>query len=314
MRASALLAAALVLSACGDPQAGTEARAAADSTSGLPPLFAERLARVGGTVEALDRQGDVWSVARVRSDSGAFVVTWADLRGVLVEQTMGAAFDSTGPGFYHPSVQSHVFRTVAPQTVVAQLRGANGDGEALAVINGAFFESPGAGVTQIAFPVSQSGRVVTGGSSPYGPGRPDAAGMRWDAPLRVLGVRDTLAHVADYDASTGAPLGTGPFRDALASYAPTAHPTRIATRFHVAGALDADGDGTTETLLVVTSDGRTTNAAPIDVANRLGVDAAHQISLDGGASVFVWTRRTEALERNAYDLPLPHFLTFRLRP
>ena len=310
MRAAALLFLSLALGACGGSQAPTEAPA--HPTGGLPAAFAERLARLGGTVEEIDRAGEVWGVARVRSDSGAFLVTWADLRGVRAEQIVGARADTSGPGLYHPTAPSRFVGTLRPGAVVRQAQRVSG--EVLGVMNGAFFETPGMARTQMAFPVAQGGRVVTGGSSPFGPGRPGAAGKRWDARLRALGLSDTLAHVAPYDAATGAPLGAGPFRDALASYAPTAHPTAIATRFHVVGALDADGDGTTETLVVVTSDGRTTNAAPTDVATRLGVDAARLISLDGGASVFVWNRRRGTIEHNAGDLPLPHVLAFRLRP
>lgn len=158
--------------------------------------------------------------------------------------------------------------------------------------------------------------MVTGGSSPYGPSRTGAGGKRWGRALRVLGL-DTLARVADYDRPSGAPLGQPGFTNAVVSYAPDAHPTRIATRFHVLGALDADGDGATETLVWITSDGRTRIDAAASLLARLGVAAGVQIALDGGASVLVWTPRAGTLHQpvpiRGRPQPLAHFLTFRLR-
>ena len=159
--------------------------------------------------------------------------------------------------------------------------------------------------------------MATGGSSPYGPGRPGAEAARWGRPLRALGL-DTAVHVAPYDASTGAPLDRSAFAEAVVSYAPEAHPSRIATRFHVLGALDADGDGATETLLIATSDGRTTIDGPADLLTRLGVGEERQTTLDGGASVLVWNRRAGVMERptsaGGHDPQrLPHYLVLRLR-
>lgn len=316
------LAAALLLAACNPapppasvPSSATlpsAAPSASDSPPTLPPDFAGRLTEAGLVGRALDDAGNAWAIAEVASDSGSFLVQWADLRKVAVEQVVGATEGGGPPSFYHPAAPSPAFALLDPANVVRQ----SWDRGALSVMNGAFFETPGQPSSQIAFPVAAGGAVVTGGSSPYGPGRPSARGTRWAQPLRVL-VLDTLARVAEYDRGTGAPLTEPGFREAIVSYAPDAHPSRIATRFHVLGALDADGDGSTEVLIVVTSDGQTRIEAAASLLTRLGVADDAQIALDGGASVLVWTPRGGTLHQptpiSGRPQPLPHYLVFRSR-
>ena len=316
---------AVGLAACADPApVPTMPPASADPAPfedvGLPAAFAAALARAGVEGRALDRSGDAWAIAEVTSDSGSFLVQWADLGAVAVEQVLGAETAAGPRGFYHPTAASPPFALLDPADVVRPMW----DRGALSVMNAAFFETPGQPSSPIAFPLAIGGRVVTGGSSPYGPGRPGAAGRRWGRPLRALGL-DTLARVADYDRRTGAPLGQPGFENAVVSYAPAAHPTRIATRFHVLGALDAKpapapaaGDGATETLVVVTSDGRTRIGAAASLLARLGAAPERQVALDGGASVLVWTPRAGTLHQptpiRGRPQPLPHYLVFRLRP
>ena len=283
------------------------------------------LARFDGLGTVLDAEGDAYALLDVASDSGRVLLQVIDLRRAVVTQTLGPIAD--GPGAsptaaadpaaspFHPTAPSPFVEFMPPGEFAWQQ---SADDRLLAVLNGAFFETPGAAATQLAFPIAENGVVVTGGSSPYGPGRPGAEAARWGAPLRALGLADSVAHVALYDAATGAPLGDAAFAEAVVSYAPGAHPTRIATRFQVVGALDADGDGATETLLVATSDGRTTIDAPAALLARLGAAPEHQLALDGGASVFLWNRRAGTLHQPAPaggrgPQPLPHLLTVRIR-
>ena len=317
---ASLSLAALVWGGCAaDPPAPTVA--SADSL-GLPAPFGARLDRGDLSAYILDREGDAYALVEVPSDTGNVLVQYVDRRGAVVAQILGPATDRTpGPGLYHPTAPSPFVEMMPLADVVRQQAA---DPRLLAVLNGAFFETPGEPATQIAFPVAEAGTVVTGGSSPYGPGRPGADDERWGRPLRALGLGsppgpDTTVSVVPYDPATGAPLADdGPFAEALVSYAPGSHPTRIATRFHVLGALDADGDGRSEVLLIATSDGRTTIQAPVRVLERLGVEPQDMIAIDGGASVFVWNRRAGTLHqptpaggRGPQDLP--HLLTVRLR-
>ena len=339
---------AVGLAGCGDPGPERPATSASDSASGagtagepeaarfeeigLPAAFALALAEAGVEGRALDGRGEAYGIAEVASDSGSFLVQWADLGAVAVEQVLGDSVGPGGPGLYHPTAPSPSFALLDPAGVVRRAR----DRGALAVMNGAFFETPGEPSSQIAFPlaiadpggVAVGGRVVTGGSSPYGPGRPGAGARRWGRPLRALGLDAPTdpptagaglgARVVDVDRQSGAPLGRPGFRDAVASYAPDAHPTRIATRFHVLGVTDGDRDGRTETLVVVTSDGRTRIGAAASLLTRLGAAPEDQVALDGGASVLVWTPRAGWLHRpspiRGRPQPLPHYLVFTPRP
>ena len=314
VRAATLLALTLAVGACKPSTPSVSNGAVGIDTLSLPP----RLAAVWPTeseAHVLDREGDVYALVRVSSDSGTVLLQWADLRAVAVEHVMGAVADiDAGPGLYHPTAPSPSFALVPGDSVVEEAERSG----ALAVLNGAFFETPGQPTSQLAFPVARRGEVVTGGSSPYGPGRPGAAAARWRQPLRALAMGDTLAHIAVYDPATGTPLDLPAFAEAVVSYAPEAHPSRIATRFHVLGTLDADGDGTTEILLIATSDGQTTISAPASLLSRLGVTPESQIALDGGASVLVWNRRAGTLHHptpaGGHDPQhLPHYLTLRLR-
>ena len=306
----------LLAVACEIPDAPGPAASvpAASDTLGLPAPFAERLRAAGLEARALDREGDAYALAEVATDSGAVLLQWADLQAVAVRQVLGARVEGgDAASHFHPSAPSPMFGMLAPVEAVRQ----SGAG-ALAVVNGAFFETPGRPSTQIAFPLARGGAVVTGGSSPYGPGRPGAEAARWGRPLRALGLGGAVAHVAAYDAGSGAPLDQAAFAEAVVSYAPDAHPTRVATRFHVLGPLDGDGDGAAETLLLATSDGRTTIHAPSALLARLGVAPGAQLALDGGASVFVWNRRAGTLHVPApaggHDpQPLPHYLALHLR-
>lgn len=312
----------LTVIACADPAVPgvgtvpTVGQNAEPDTVGLPVLLAKRLRAAGLEARALDREGDAYALAEIVSDSGAFLVQWADMGDVVVEQVLGPM----EPGgtkdshFYPGDTPSPAFRLLDPAEVVRQSEASG----ALAILNGAFFETPGRLSTQLAFPVARRGKVVTGGSSPYGPGQPGAETARWGQALRALAVGDSVAHVAAYDPATGMPLDRSAFAEAVVSYAPEAHPSRIATRFQVLGALDADGDGVTETLLFATSDGQTTITAPVSLLSRLGVAHEAQVALDGGASVFVWNRRTGMLQQPApaggHDPQrLPHYFILRLR-
>jgi hypothetical protein len=304
----ALLAIGLaILTGCTrQPEAPAPTVTATDSL-GLPDALASRLDAEGLGAYVLDRAGDIYALVDVPSDTGNVLLQIVDLRHATVTQILGPVVGGgTSDSHFHPTAASP---TVGMMEMADVVRQQSADDRLLTVLNGAFFETPGELATQIAYPIAENGVVVTGGSSPYGPGRPGAEAARWGQPLRAFGLADTV---------TGSPLGQPAFAEAIVSLTPDAHPSRIATRFHVLGALDGDGNGTTELLLIATSDGRTTIGAPQALLTRLGVAPAHQLAIDGGASVFVWNRRAGTLHQPApaggHDPQhLPHVLTLRLR-
>ena len=310
MRAALALAAlAVALAGCERQPAAPPAEAAAD-TLRLPTDLAERIGRAGAQGRALDR-ADGYALAEVASTAaGRVLVQWIDLRRVTVESVLGSVVEGGAESSpYHPTAPSPAVELLDPAEVVRQAEASG----ALAVLNGAFFETPGQPSSQLAFPLAIGGAVVTGGSSPYGPGQPGADARRWGAPLRALGLGDSLAHVAEYDPATGAPLDQAAFADAVVSYRPDAHPTRIATRFHVLGLVDDDRDGMADVLVIATSDGESTIDGPSGLLFRLGVSPDTFVALDGGASVVVWNRRAGWLHRAAGGQPLPHYLVVRPR-
>ena len=286
-----------ILTGCNRQPEGPPPTITSADTLGLPNALASRLDAEGLGAYILDREGDAYALVEVPSDTGNVLLQLVDLREAAVTQILGpVAEGGTDDSHFHPTAASPRVELMEMAHVVRQQ---TADDRLLTVLNGAFFETPGEPTSQIAYPIAENGRVVTGGSSPYGPGRPGAETERWGQPLRALGLADTVVHIMDYDPATGAPLDSVAFAEAVVSLAPDAHPSRIATRFHVLGALDTDDDGATETLLIATSDGRSTVEAPQALLTRLGVAPEHQLVLDGGASVFVWNRRAGTLHQPA---------------
>ncbi|MEO0556643.1 MAG: hypothetical protein AAF170_00530 [Bacteroidota bacterium] len=316
LAAALLIVGLAILTGCTrQPEAPPPTVTSAD-TLGLPSALASRLDAEGLGAYILDREGDAYALVDVPSDTGNVLLQLIDLRAAMVTQILGPVVDGgTDESHFHPTAASPRVELMEMADVVRQQ---TADDRLLTVLNGAFFETPGEPASQLAYPIAENGRVATGGSSPYGPGRPGAETERWSQPLRALGLADTVVHIMDYDPTTGVPLDSAAFAEAIVSLAPDAHPARTATRFHVLGALDGDGNGTTELLLIATSDGRSTIEAPQALLTRMGVSPDHQLALDGGASVFVWNRRAGTRHQPAPaggndPQHLPHALTIRIR-
>ncbi|WP_420456110.1 hypothetical protein [Rubrivirga sp.] len=307
-----LLVGLLALSACGAEPDAPPITPDADDL-GVPARLAARLG--DADVHVLDQAGDAYALVVLSTPAGDVIVQWADLDSVAVAQVVGPRVEGVATaGAFHPTAPSPRFEMVPSGALVRQQ---SADDRLLAVVNGAFFETPGEPSTQLAFPVAENGAVVTGGSSPYGPGRPGAEGERWSRPLRALGLADGAVRVVDYDPATGVPLGAPAFAEAVVSYAPDAHPTRVATRFHVLGPVDADSTGASSELVIATGLNTTIDALSA-LVSRLGVAPVHQVALDGGASVLVWNRRAGTLQRPTAaggldPQPLPHYLVLRHR-
>ena len=281
-------------------------------TLAAPAALEDALDRLSLEGEVLDAEGEAYAMVALPS----VILQWADARATVLNHILGPVAPGGSEGsHFHPRASSPAFEMMPPGTVTRQQYA---DPRLLMVMNGAFFETPGQPATQLAFPISENGIVVSGGSSPAGPGQPGAETERWGQPLRALALDGDTFRVATYDIATGAPLGVGPFEEAVVSYAPTAHPTRTPNRFHILGPVEADSTGASQIMLIGTSDG----SAPIDSLSalmaRLGAAEEHQIALDGGASVHVWNRRAGTLARPTAaggndPQHLPHFLTLRLR-
>ncbi|BAZ13099.1 hypothetical protein NIES4071_49340 [Calothrix sp. NIES-4071] len=191
------------------------------------------------------------------------------------------------------------------------------------IINCAFFEEYKSS-TQLSFPAKLNGKVVTGGSSPYGPVRKPANKYYANIRLKALVWDQNRVYITDYNSATGAPLNRPSVKNAIVTYAANDHPAKVLARnqinrYHVIGTLDKDGKKGDELLLILT-----VNRATLDEASRqlrlLGVKS-NVITIDGGSSTYLFNSRLGniMLPFAADNSPglairnLPHYLGVRYK-
>ncbi|OKH30591.1 hypothetical protein NIES2101_42240 [Calothrix sp. HK-06] len=189
------------------------------------------------------------------------------------------------------------------------------------IINCAFFEQYKSS-TQLSFPVKLNGKVVTAGSSPYGPVRKPANKYYRNIRLKALVWNTNRVYITDYNPTTGAPLSKSAVKNAIVTYAAEDHPAKVlgrnqSNRFHVIGTLDQDGKKGDELLLILT-----VNRATLDEASQqlrlLGVKS-DVITIDGGSSTYLFNSRLNNIMApfaadNSSGLAirnLPHYLGIR---
>src|SRR5262249_27535712 len=150
-----------------------------------------------------------------------------------------------------------------------------------------------------------NGRVLTGGSSGYGPvPNPKAAYYR-TVTLRALSWDAHGVTIAPYHPDTGAPL-TGPVPDAVVTDLYTDHPSYVLdhdppNRYQLAGVVD----GAHLALLTVT------HATLADGAKLLTQHGVHGdiVTFDGGVSTYLWSAaQGELVKVTNNDGLLPHWL------
>lgn len=233
----------------------------------------------------------------------AAYLTLADVRRVRVHQVLGAAAPA-GPGLYHPGAASPRFTRLTPEQARASCPG----GTPFAAVNAGFFETYDPG-TALSFPVKAAGRVLTGGSSRWGP-VPRPRDPRYARTvLRALTWTGRAVSIGPYTPATGAPLDRPEVPDALVTYAWADHPSAAlggdpANRYQLLGVR---GD---HELAVLTLD-RGTLAAGDRLLRAHGV-TGDVLALDGGVSTYLWTPRTGTLVAPVGDgrgpARLPHYL------
>lgn len=189
------------------------------------------------------------------------------------------------------------------------------------IFNCAFFEQYKP-TTQLSFPVKLNGKLVTAGSSPYGPIRQPLNKHYRNITLKALVWNDNRAYITNYNPSTGAPLNQASVKNAIVTYIANDHPAKVigrnkSNRYHVIGTLNKDGKKGDELLLVLT-----VNQATLDEASQqlrtLGVKS-DIITIDGGSSTYLFNPRLGniALPFAVDNSPslairnLPHYLGIR---
>ncbi len=209
-------------------------------------------------------------------------------------------------GYYSP-----FFKTKPFEEVTEEYQKLHGEGF-FSLINCAFFEEHKPS-TQLSFPIKVNGKVLTGGSSPYGPIAQPKNPFYSTIRLKALIWDDKEGYITDYDPVTGAPLNKPDVKNAIVSYQYGDHPAKIlvrdrGNRYHVIGTMNADGISGDELLLIMTVDKATLDSAA-NLLRELGVKG-DIITIDGGTSTYLFNHKIGNI-----ILPVsrkfPHYLGFR---
>jgi hypothetical protein len=274
--------------------------------------------------QAIDVKDGAGLYRKQLGDGNEVYLQVVDLQKMRLEQILGSEDDKGfGQGKYYQGegkYNSPFFTRKSFEEVQKQYLQLH-QNKVFSIINCAFFEQYKPS-TQLSFPIKLNGKVVTGGSSPYGPVREPGNKYYRNIRLKVLVWDANRAYINNYNSATGAPLNKSAVRNAIVTYAAKDHPAKVlgrnqSNRFHVIGTLDKDGKRGDELLLILT-----VNRATLDEASRqlrlLGV-RSDVITIDGGSSTYLFNSRVGnimapfALD-NSPALAirnLPHYLAIR---
>jgi hypothetical protein len=257
------------------------------------------------------------SLTRIALDAGNVAyLQVVDPHRMVIDQILGPVDgDAPAPSAYYPRGGSPRFRRLTADQMQSWCRVRYGTG-AFSAVNAAFFETYDAS-TALAFPLKVDGRVLTGGSSPYGPiAHPRAAYYR-NVTLRALTWDGNGATIARYDPATGSPLSDPGIRDGLVTYLYRDHPSDALggdppNRYQLLGVVDADGS---RDLAILTVD-RASLEAGARILHQHGV-TGDVLTVDGGISTYLWAASAGDLEAadNApgSESSLPHYLCIHHR-
>ncbi len=234
---------------------------------------------------------------------------------VQIDQLIGNTDKEGDKGLYYPSKNektSPYFRRLTTKTVRDSYQTQH-PSKPFSIINASFFEDYQSS-TRLSFPIKLNGKLITAGSSPYGPNPKPADSYYQKIQLKALTWNNQTATISNYDPKTGYPLNQPTVKDGLVSYAYQDHPSYAlagdpANRYHVMG-IDAKQNH----LLIATSN-RTTLKQAAEILRQQGV-TGDIMTIDGGISTYLWTEKTGDLivpqvaggEKAA---ALPHYLGIR---
>lgn len=249
-----------------------------------------------------------------------------DLGKIQIEQLVGEVTSrGIGEGKYYQGegkYDSPFFKMQLFKRVSDEYTKIYGD-SVFTIINCSFFEQYQSS-SQLSFPIKLNGKVITGGSSPYGPIAQPKDKFYRNITLKALVWDEKQVYITDYNPATGAPLSDKSVKNAIATYQYSDHPAKVfggnqKNRYHLIGTLNKDNIKGDELLLIVTVNRATIDEAA-DLLRKLGV-RGDIITLDGGISTYLFNSRlgniTLPQSVNLKDNPefrsLPHYLGFRAR-
>jgi hypothetical protein len=173
--------------------------------------------------------------------------------------------------------------------------------------------------TRLSFPIKLNGKLITAGSSPYGPIQKPADPYYRNIQLKALAWNGYRAAIADYDPASGFPLNQTSVKNALVSYAYRDHPSYTLVgdpenRYHVLGVLNPDDKKKSSRLLIATTN-RATLENAATVLRQRGVKG-DLMTIDGGISTYLWSAKSGDLilpqtASGENVAALPHYLGVR---
>lgn len=273
--------------------------------------------------EQLDStDGAVFFKKEIRKDSTVYTayLQVIDLREMkLLQITRQTGNKGLGEGKYYSekSGNSPYFKRFS-HSVVLDLQPARAGNRLFSAINGVFFEQY-EDSTQLSFPVKKGGKIISWGSSLYGPVKNAADNYYNNVQLKALLIKKNSAAIVNYDIKTGYPLNNNTVPDAIVTYDYKDHPARVlannmVNRFHVVGTLNADCKAGDEILVILTVEKTTLDNAAAQL-RLLGIKS-DIITIDGGTSVFVYNRKMGITEYPGKNEPqhegeyirIPHYI------
>jgi hypothetical protein len=216
-------------------------------------------------------------------------------------------------GDYYPDSKSPAFIRIDAARVLEGYRTTHGD-KVQALINASFFERYNL-ATELSFPIKQNGKIITGGSSPYGPVEAPKDERYKSVILKALVWNDHAVKVVDYDHKTGGVLNGTAFPNGLVTYDYKDHPANVLAgdpvgQYQLMGTFPTRDGGLPDVLFVLTIiKGRMVEGA--EVLKRNGV-AGTIVTVDGGPSTHLCTKESGVVIATE-SKTLPHFLGFRAR-
>jgi hypothetical protein len=244
-----------------------------------------------------------------------------DLHKVEIDQLIGDIDGRKGvKGLYYPSKNedsSPFFKRMTIAAVRNRYQSQHPSG-IFSIINASFFEDY-KNSTRLSFPIKLNGKVITAGSSPYGPIQKPADPYYRNIQLKALTWNSDNAAISDYNPANGSPLNQSSVKNALVSYAYRDHPSYALVgdpenRYHVLGVLNPDDDKKASRLLIVTTN-RATLENAANVLRQRGVKGDF-MTIDGGISTYLWSVKSgdRILPQAASGenvAALPHYLGVR---
>ncbi|MEO7802234.1 MAG: hypothetical protein ABIR81_09550 [Ginsengibacter sp.] len=214
---------------------------------------------------------------------------------------------------------SPYFKRFSHQSVLDSIP-ANFRSRAFTILNAMFFEVY-KDSTQFSFPVKDKGRVISGGSSFYGPIENAADNHYKNIALKAVLFSNAGVVIKDYNSKSGSPLNNPKYKTGFVTYNYLDHPARVlannqSNRYHLIGSVNVAETEGDELLLILTIDRGTLDNAAKELTD---LGAGNQIAtIDGGSSVFIWNHRLgnvlvpESKEPTAMGYPvlIPHFIAF----